>query len=409
MAEAQQEGPQLKLQQRESKVKERQFEQLRGQLQQLQQSSIREREEKERQLELMQQQLHQLQQNLAVEREENERQLRQSFFHREEIERITETRKGSQQMETNVGERAKLEEQLHELEGELLVRRDQAKELQCLEAAGNVADKRGSIKLTWREGDKAPFAYRRKRDAIADSYKVYFLDGGCHLWTYDISNKCWLQLSEVPYLNSSLAILNGLPTTIGGDLTDKLMSYTEEGEWIEEFPPMQAKRKYVTAVCIGASLILAGGVGERCNTLTMVEMLDIENHQWSTAVDLPKSLYSCSATVCGDQLYMLGGRYGLSSTTKSVYTCSVKALLQTCTQESPTQTSLLGTIKRALSLSNSSSGDTGVWSKLADLPVTESTCVTFCGQLLVKSMKTNPPQLFICTTHPPTPGVSLVT
>ena len=31
---------------------------------------------------------------------------------------------------------------------------------------------------------------------------------------------------------------------------------------------------------------------------------------------------------------------------------------------------------------SSSSGDPGVWSKLADLPVAESTCVNFSGQLL---------------------------
>ena len=79
-----------------------------------------------------------------------------------------------------------------------------------------------------------------------------------------------------------------------------------------------------------------------------------------------------------------GGRSGPSSTNKSEYMCSVKALLQTCTQVCPTQTSLLGTLKHALSLSNSSSDDTGVWGKLpADLPVAYSTCVTFCGQLLV--------------------------
>jgi hypothetical protein len=59
---------------------------------------------------------------------------------------------------------------------------------------------------------------------------------------------------------------------------------------------------------------------------------------------------------------------------KSVYTCSVSALLQTCTQKSS-----LEERTSALSLSNSSSG---VWSKLPDLPVIESTCVTFCGQLL---------------------------
>ena len=75
VAAARQENQQLRQQpqQRESKEKERQVEQLRGKLQQLQQSSAREREEKERQLDQLRQQLQQLQQNSVREREKAER------------------------------------------------------------------------------------------------------------------------------------------------------------------------------------------------------------------------------------------------------------------------------------------------------------------------------------------------
>ena len=140
--------------------------------------------------------------------------------------------------------------------------------------------------------------------------------------------------------------------------------------------------------------------------LTTVEVLNIESRQ-STAANLPESSNCYSATVCGDQLYMLGGVHCLLLT-NSMYTCSVSALLQTCTQRS-----LVGTLKRALSLSNSSRGVTytGVWSKL-DLPVTGSTCLNFCGsflQLVGKILVAISPQPFMFTTHPPTPGMSLVT
>jgi N-acetylneuraminic acid mutarotase len=138
---------------------------------------------------------------------------------------------------------------------------------------------------------------------------------------------------------------------------------------MEKFQPMPTKRRSVAVVCTGTVLIVAGGVGEN-GTLTTVEVLNFETSRWSTAVDLPEPLFCCSAAVHGDQLYVLGG--GMFD--KSVYTCSVSALLQTCTQKSS-----LEERTSALSLSNSSSG---VWSKLPDLPVTESTCVTYCGQLL---------------------------
>ena len=155
------------------------------------------------------------------------------------------------------------------------------------------------------------------------------------------------------------------------------MSLTTEGKWLEKFPPMPTKRTFVTAVCTGTDLVVAGGMGEDYEMLTTVEVLNIQNHQWSTAVDLPEPSQYYSVTVCDDQLYMLGRAYGFYST-KSVYTCSVSALLQTCIQRSS-----LEECTSALSLSSSSSGDDkGVWSKLADLPATQSTSVTFCGQLL---------------------------
>ena len=156
---------------------------------------------------------------------------------------------------------------------------------------------------------------------------------------------------------------------MGDPFTNKLMSLTDEHKWTEEFPPMPTKRRFATAVCTGTVLIIAGGTGEN-GPVTTVEVLNFETSQWSTAVDLPKPLIYCSAAVHGDQLYVLGGGLG----DKSAYTCSVSALLQTYTQRS-----LVGTFKHALSLSNSSSN--GVWSKLPDLPVEESTCVNSCEQL----------------------------
>ena len=197
---------------------------------------------------------------------------------------------------------------------------------------------------------------------------------GTIYWTYDINDKCWLQLSKTPYRCSGFIILDGLPTTIGGSGTNKLMSLTVAGKWTEKFPPMPTERCFVSAVCTRTDLIVAGGRGkDNLNVLTTIEVLNIDNRRWFTAVDLPDPLQYHSATVCGDQLYMLGGAHDYMPT-KSVYTCSVSAVLQTCAQKSS-----LEERTSALSLSNSSSG---VWSKLPDLPVKESTCVTFCGQLL---------------------------
>ena len=359
--------------------------QLRQQLQQLHREETQ--QENERLLGQMRQQLQQLQQNSTREKEENERQLGQmrqqlQYLHREEMEQVARTRDEqerqlNQRLESSEQERAKFEERLlekdgrlRELEGQLIRSREQPQMPQHLEVAGMKIDKGDNIKLMWREGQKAPFANKRWSDAIVDGNRVYFLAASNCLWAYDISDKRWSKHSRAPYDCCSLAVLNSLPTTVGGSLpTNKLMSLTER-KWIEKFPPMPTKRYFVTAVCTGTALIVAGGWGENGGELTTVEVLNIENRQWSTAVDLPKPMRIHSVTVCGDQLYMLGGEH-IHTPIKSVCTCSVSTLLQTYTQRS-----LVGTLKRALSLFNS------VWSKLADVPVTESTCVTFCGQLL---------------------------
>ena len=374
VAATQQERQQLRqqqAQQREIEEKERQLGQLREQLQ-IQQLHREQTQQilrkKEREVVQLRQQLQEAQQLNQQAITEKERELRQI---KRELETVTEKERElgrmRQQAEIHEQERANLEKrllekdrQLHELEGQLLLR---SKDKNPQVTAGKVEN----IKLAWREGEKAPFSYEIYCDAVVDGSEVYVRGGDCLLFTYNISDSSWLQLPDSPFCYCSLAILNGQLTTIGGQpYTNKLMSLTNDHKWMEKFPPMPTERRSATAVCTGTVLIVAGGVRE-IGTLATVEVLSFETSQWSTAADLPEPLSCCSAAVHGDQLYMLGGDWG----DKSVYTCSVSALLP--------QRSLLGTFKRILTLSNSSSG---VWSKIPDFPVWESNCVTFCGQLL---------------------------
>ena len=370
VAAAQQERQQA--QQREIEEKERQLGQLREQLQQIQQLHREQTQqivqEKEREVVQLRQQLQQLNQESMTEKERELRQIKREL--ESVMEEARELGRMRQQAEIHEQERANLEKQLLEKDRQLHELEElRSKDKNHQEAAGKVEN----IRLAWRKGKKAPFAYTRFCDAVADSGKVYFQGGDRQIFTYNISDSSWLQLPDCPFSSYSLAILNGQPTTIGGQLftnTNKLMSLTNEHKWMEKHPPMPTKRISATAVCTERVLIVAGGAGENWTTLATVEVLNFETSRWSTAVDLPKPLRNCSAAVSGDQLYMLGGIL----INKSVYTCSVSALLQTCIQRSS-----LEERTSFLSLSNSSSG---VWSKLPDLPVWESTCVTFCGQLL---------------------------
>ena len=118
------------------------------------------------------------------------------------------------------------------------------------------------------------------------------------------------------------------------------------------------------------NIIVAGGV-EYHRALSTVEVMNTENHQWSTAADLPQSICVASATVCEDRIYILGGLVEHWIPTMSVYTCSVSALIKSCTCA---PSSMKAKLTRTVQAS--------VWRQIADLPLALSTCKSFHGRLL---------------------------
>ena len=136
---------------------------------------------------------------------------------------------------------------------------------------------------------------------------------------------------------------------------------------------MPTKRRWTTALCTGTALIVAGGWGED-EELLMVEVMNTENHQWSTAADLPEPMYLASATICSDQICIVGGISKEFFPTKSVYTYLMSDLLQSC----HITYSLKGKLEKT-----SLKDKAGIWRQLPDLPVTRSVSQSFHSQLLV--------------------------
>ena len=248
--------------------------------------------------------------------------------------------------------------------------------LQARPEASNPA-KVGAIMLSWKECPKAPCKIYGE-PAIADGNTAYFSESG-HVYSYDSKEEKWSELPKCPQGYGTLAIVKNLLTAVGGTQSDKptntLLSLSGEGsrrKWSEHFPPMPTKRYLTTVVCSGRSLVVAGGEVDNDTRLRTVEVMDTESLQWSTASSLPHPLTEASATICGEILYMLGG-LDQSGRTKSVFTCSLSALLQTSQPES-----LGARLETSLSLAQQPS----VWQKVADIPVYRATCTTLCGHLL---------------------------
>ena len=229
-----------------------------------------------------------------------------------------------------------------------------------------------SMDLKWTEGRKALCSMYRDTDAVAQGSVLFLRTADSRqVHAYDSTINDWFQLPYYPHESFTLAVVDNLLTAIGGKKAGKYTNtlLTIEGrdrKWVETFPPMPTKRSFSCAVSSEASLIVIGGLQGRGVVLSAVEVMDILTKRWTTVASLPEPIRTASATICGDRVYIL------SNLTKSVFTCSLSALLQ-----SSHRISVTGSLQAA-----STTADTSVWSKVADLPVIASTCVTLQGRLL---------------------------
>ena len=218
----------------------------------------------------------------------------------------------------------------------------------------------------WGDGGKAPQELARGA-AVVDGNVAYFIHRDHPNWvcSYDSSSRKWSKLPYFPYKNSSLAIVKGLLTAIGGNKNsapcNKLFTIPNDKskKWVEQFPPMLIKRSHTAAVATNECLIVAGGKSGS-NPLDAVEVMDIQSLVWSMVASIPYPYAWASATICGEQVYVLGGFKEGDAVTKSVLTCSLAKLLQSCRETSPDS----------------------VWLRIADVPVYQSTCAAVSGELV---------------------------
>ena len=198
--------------------------------------------------------------------------------------------------------------------------------------------------------------------ATNDGQFAYFTPyNSTSLYQYEYSTEKWSYLPPCPYPNSGLAVIDSELTTVGGKddrycPTNKLFTLRQR-KWVEKYPPMNTVRDRPAVVITsdGDHLIVIGGwdCGRRTAT---VELFQVKNRRWHKLTDLPQPLPYPSATICGDQLNVIG-------IDGNGYSCFLQALPSS---DRP--------ITSPLTLS---------WKPLPRLPVTGSTAATLCGQLVI--------------------------
>ena len=231
---------------------------------------------------------------------------------------------------------------------------------------GESSSSRARIKMTWREGRKAPCKMNTSYNAVADDTALYVRAKGKKVYAYLASTFTWSQLPDSPTINCPSVIVNNLLTLVGGHYgqisrsTNVLFSLTEEYDgsrkWTLKFPPMPTERHDSTALCTRKTLIVAGGKSGLYSMIQTVEVMNMETLQWSIAADLPEPMSHPPCAVCGDLVYIL---HTLLET-NTMYTCPVSTLIQSC-RSTPTA---------------------NMWNKVAAPPVTSTACVSMYGLLL---------------------------
>ena len=194
----------------------------------------------------------------------------------------------------------------------------------------------------------------QRGSAATDGRFVYITPlGSTSLYQYECSTEEWTELPSCPYKNTGLAIIDSELTTVGGgdgaDCTNRLFTL-RQGKWVDVYPPMNTAQSFpaVVSTSDGDYLIAIGGYGSDGWTAA-VELFQVKSRRWYKLTDLLQPLLGASATICGDQLHVIGHD-------RNGYSCSLQSLPSNLTLS---------------------------WKPLPPLPVQHSTAATLCGQLVL--------------------------
>ncbi len=234
--------------------------------------------------------------------------------------------------------------------------------------------------------EEAPYRVSRGQIVVCSQGAYFRGSNDQTVCKYDTAVSEWSILTSCLYPNSSLAVIEGLLTTIGGSATfigkiiepqSDLYSFVSgpgpKAAWKATLPSMPTKRYDTSAICYENTLIVAGGSVDVNTYLSTVEVLFIHTRTWFTATNLPR-LFSCRSMAISDgHIYFQS--WSDRSKDDKFLSCSVPSLLS-----SLTPSSLVTKLKSVFS--SSKPAQPVIWKHIASVPVRRSTLVSLGPHLL---------------------------
>ena len=177
----------------------------------------------------------------------------------------------------------------------------------------------------------------QRGSAVTNNTCAYFsTSGSASVHCYHFNDNKWEELPTCPHTHSALVIVDGVLIAVGGMIrphfTNKILSFQQD-KWVEEYPPMNLALSDVSAVSVSDSqqnefIITVGGC-DAFGWSNVVQVFSLNTLTWyHFRTVMPVPLTYPSATVCGDNLYIVGDN-------SNGFSCSVNDLLslnpQQCT------------------------------------------------------------------------------
>ena len=209
---------------------------------------------------------------------------------------------------------------------------------------------------------KAPRGMARGSATTDHQFSYFTSYRSKSVYSYQWSTKKWKELPPCPYRDSGLVIINGQLTAVGGwdgsrRYTNKLFTLRQR-QWIEEYPPMKTacSMTIVVSSSDGEYIIVIGGdVGGGSCTAT-VEVFQVSSRRWYQLKDLPQPLIRPSATICGNQLHVIGDYNGYQVCYNG-YLCSLQVLQALLSSDRPITSQWIAQLISWTSLPPSSTSD----------------------------------------------------
>ena len=209
--------------------------------------------------------------------------------------------------------------------------------------------------LEWRQCRGPPVNVGAAK-AVWLKDKIYVGGGGtprnrrdmARLYIYSPATDTWTTLDTPVYFfalttyHSQLVLVGGneyVGEYTHGDITNKLWTLSEDGQWQETLPPMPTPCGIDTsAVSHGDHLLVISG--DYPNNKVYV----YNGHHWTSAQHPPQRLERITSTVFSGQWYVMGGELTPFLNTFA-YSCSLDSLLASC---QPSETSQPSSIWKRL-------------------------------------------------------------